>query len=359
MVVFYPGDWESKELLKAFSFLTAHFEARGVQLVGVSTDSVSSHGSWVKASREDDGWGGWLGMHLWSDPSGALATQYDLFDEEEGVCQEGVVIIDREGRVRHAMSTSLGCDETAESALELVNMLQGCDIHGVDRLGKEKTFQLADYRGSFLVVILYSDDWDAFDLLDAFSKLAPKFRKQGVQLAGCSGNSASAHACWIHADRNQGGWSGDAGFALWSDPTGLQLAQQFGLWDAEEGCCLPGVAVIDRLGELVHIVTTSMGFGELAEDTLRLVTALTNADLSERMPKKSKPEEKNSSSSPSSQDQKMAEVRVSKEELADVQQLETTTKVTDWSLNKVNPVERILAEQMNRPQPPRMVYCPR
>ena len=102
-----------------------------------------------------------------------------------------------------------------------------------------------------------------------------------------------------------------------------------------------------------------MGFGELAEDTLRLVTALTNADLSERMPKKSKPEEKNSSSSPSGQDQKMAEVRVSKDEFADVQQQETTTKVTDWSLNKVNPVERILAEQMNRPQPPRMVYCPR
>ena len=350
MVVFYPGDWESKELLKAFSFLTPHFEARGVQLVGVSTDSVSSHESWVKTRREEDGWGGWIGMHLWSDLSGALATQYDLFDEEEGVCQEGVVVIDREGRVRHAMSTSLGYDETAESALEVVNMLQGCDIQGVDRLGKEKTFQLADYRGSFLVVILYSDDWEAFDLLDAFSKLAPKFRKQGVQLAGCSANSASAHACWIHTDKKHGGWSGDAGFALWSDPTGLQLAQMFGLWDADEGCCLPGVAVVDRHGELVHIVTSSMDFGELAEDTLQLVTALTNADLSERMPQRSKPEE---TKSPSSQDQKVTEVR-EKEEF-----VETRTKVTDWRSKKVNPVERIVAEQMNRPPPPRMVYCPR
>jgi len=351
VVVFYPGDWESKDLLKAFSFLTAHFEARGVQLVGVSTDSVSSHESWVKAGREEDGWGGWSGLHLWSDQSGALATQYDLFDEEEGVCQEGVVLIDREGRVRHAMSTSLGYDETAESALEVVNMLQGCDIHGVDRLGREKTFQLADYRGSFLVVILYSDDWEAFDLLDAFSKLAPKFRKQGVQLAGCSGNSASAHACWIHADKNEGGWSGDAGFALWSDPTGLQLAQMFGLWDAEEGCCLPGVAVVDRQGELVHIVTSSMDFSDLAEDTLRLVTALTNADLSERMPQRSKPEE---TRIPTTQ-----EVREIKEEFVDVPQPETRTKVTDWSLKKVTPVERIVAEQMNRPPPPRMVYCPR
>ena len=178
------------------------------------------------------------------------------------------------------------------------------------------------------MVVLYSDDWEAFDLLDAFSKLAPKFRKQGVQLAGCSANSASAHACWIHADKNEGGWSGDAGFALWSDPTGLQLAQQFGLWNAEEGGCLPGVAVIDRQGDLIHITTSSMDFGELAEDTLRLVTALTNADLSERMPQKSKPEETKTSWTPSSQDQNMSEVRVTKEDFADVQP-ETTTKVTD------------------------------
>ena len=188
MLVFYPGDWESRDLLKSFSFLSAHFEARGVQLVGVSTDSVNSHKTWVEASREEDGWAGWLGLHLWSDPSGALATQYDLFDEEEGVCQEGVVVVDREGKVRHAMSTSLGYDETAESVLEVVNLLQNCDIQGVDRLGKEKTFQLADFLGSYLVVVLYSDDWEAFDLLDAFSKLAPKFRKQGVQLAGKSPN---------------------------------------------------------------------------------------------------------------------------------------------------------------------------
>ena len=188
VLVFYPGDWESRDLLKSFSFLSAHFEAKGVQLVGVSTDSVSSHKTWVEASREEDGWGGWLGLHLWSDPSGALATQYDLFDEEEGVCQEGVVVVDREGKVRHAMSTSLGYDETAESVLEVVNLLQNCDIQGVDRLGKEKTFQLADFLGSYLVVVLYSDDWEAFDLLDAFSKLAPKFRKQGVQLAGKSPN---------------------------------------------------------------------------------------------------------------------------------------------------------------------------
>ena len=104
--------------------------------------------------------------------------QYDLYDEEEGVCLEGVVVIDREGVVRHAMTTSLGYEETAESALEVVRLLQGCDISGVDRLGREKTFHLPDYRGSYLVCVFYPDNWESRDQLAAFSLLAPKFRRQ-------------------------------------------------------------------------------------------------------------------------------------------------------------------------------------
>ena len=120
----------------------------------------------------------------------------------------------------------------------------------------------------------------------------------------------------------------------------------FGLWEVEEGRCLPGVVVVNRIGELVHIVSTSIDFSELAEDTLRLVTSLSNADLSERMPQRSKPEEeKSQNSSIPSQGVEVTKVEV------DVQ-----TKVTDWTLNKVNPVEKIITE---RPQPPRMVYCPR
>ena len=140
-------------------------------------------------------------------------------------------------------------------------------------------------------------------------------------------------------------YQNDAGLALWSDPTGLQLAKMFGLWDVEEGRCLPGVVVVNRLGELVHIVSTSIDFGELAEDTLRLVTFLSNADLSERMPQRSKPEEKSRHSSIPSQG-----VEVSKLEV------DFKTKVTDWTLNKVNTVENVVTQ---RPQPPRMVYCPR
>ena len=78
----------------------------------------------LSTSREDGGFGGRLNLALWSDPSGSLASQYDLYDEEEGQCLDGVVIIDDEGTVRHAMTTSLDCRYTANNTLEMVRMLK-------------------------------------------------------------------------------------------------------------------------------------------------------------------------------------------------------------------------------------------
>ena len=74
--------------------------------------------------REDGGLGGCLSFPLWSDPSGQLASRFDLYDEEEGQCLQGVVILDGEGLVKHAMTTSMDHEETAENTLDLVKMLR-------------------------------------------------------------------------------------------------------------------------------------------------------------------------------------------------------------------------------------------
>ena len=49
---------------------------------------------------EDGGFGGKLDIALWSDTSGHLAQQFDLFDAAECACLEGVVVIDEAGQVR-------------------------------------------------------------------------------------------------------------------------------------------------------------------------------------------------------------------------------------------------------------------
>jgi len=126
VVLFYSGDWEptSHQLLRAFSRLEASFAQAGAEVVACSQDTARVHSSWIKAPSEDGGFAGDLNFPLWSDPSGQIASMFDLYDEEEGQCLDGVVILDSEGVVRHAMTTSMECQETAENTLDLVKMLR-------------------------------------------------------------------------------------------------------------------------------------------------------------------------------------------------------------------------------------------
>jgi len=126
VIIFYSGDWEdsSQQLVLAFSDLEERFSQAGAAVVACSTDSARGHNSWLRAPREDGGLGGCLNFPLWSDPSGQLASRFDLFEEEEGQCLQGVVILDSEGLVKHAMTTSMDYEETAENTLDLVKMLR-------------------------------------------------------------------------------------------------------------------------------------------------------------------------------------------------------------------------------------------
>ena len=82
------------------------------------------HSCWLHTAREEGGLGGRLPFPLWSDPAGSLASQFDLYSEEDGECLAGLVVVDGSGQVRHAMTTSLDCSDTAKNAVELVRLLQ-------------------------------------------------------------------------------------------------------------------------------------------------------------------------------------------------------------------------------------------
>jgi len=154
VIVFYHGDWECQEYLQAFSDLQDKFSSVKAEVVGCSTDSTKVHQCWIKTDREDGGFGGRLNLALWSDPSGNLASQYDLFDEEEGQCLDGVVIIDDEGTVRHAMTTSLDCKYTANNTLEMVRMLK------VYKVEDTKPTHAESGRAISPVKINPEQDWD-------------------------------------------------------------------------------------------------------------------------------------------------------------------------------------------------------
>jgi len=132
VIVFYHGDWECQESLQAFSDLQDRFRSIKAEVVGCSSDSSRAHMAWIKTEKNAGGFGGNLKLALWSDPAGSLADQFDLFDEEESLCLDGVVIIDDGGVVRHAMTTSLECSDTATNTFEMVNMLKKCKLDAKD-----------------------------------------------------------------------------------------------------------------------------------------------------------------------------------------------------------------------------------
>jgi len=133
IILFYQGNWEegARDTIQAFADLADQLKGVKAEVVACSADSTQSHNAWIKAQSEDGGFGGKLAGRisgLWSDPSGSLASQFDLYSYCEGHCLEGVVVVDGEGVVRHLVTTSLAPRDTATYCLQIVRELKGCKV---------------------------------------------------------------------------------------------------------------------------------------------------------------------------------------------------------------------------------------
>jgi len=124
VLLFYTGDWECRENILAFQHIKHKYAAAGCEVFACSSDSTKVHNSWIKTSCDDGGFGGSIKIPLISDCSGSMSKKYDVYDSEEGICRNAVVIIDDSNIVRHAMTTSMEHGETAANCLDIVAMLK-------------------------------------------------------------------------------------------------------------------------------------------------------------------------------------------------------------------------------------------
>ena len=72
------------------------FEERGAQLIGLSADPRAALRNWANSL-------GNLAHPLLSDfwPHGATLQAYDIFNEDAGTSRRSLMIIDKEGIIRH------------------------------------------------------------------------------------------------------------------------------------------------------------------------------------------------------------------------------------------------------------------
>jgi peroxiredoxin len=98
VLVFYPLDWSPacSDQLNLYQSELAEFERANAQLIGISMDSIYSHGAWAAVRG--------LTFPLLADfhPKGQVARLYGVMRDSHGFSERALYIIDANGYIRYA-----------------------------------------------------------------------------------------------------------------------------------------------------------------------------------------------------------------------------------------------------------------
>jgi len=98
VLVFYPLDWSPgcSVQLELYQQEIDELTARGARLVGISVDSIYSHGAWAAVRG--------IRYPLLSDfhPRGEVARRYGVWREPDGFSERAVYVVDADGVIRWA-----------------------------------------------------------------------------------------------------------------------------------------------------------------------------------------------------------------------------------------------------------------
>lgn len=98
LLVFYPLDWSPgcSQQLDLYQNEWNEFESRNIKVLGISVDSIYSHGAWAAVRN--------IKFPLLSDfnPKAAVAKKYNVYREPEGFTERALYIIDGNGVIRYS-----------------------------------------------------------------------------------------------------------------------------------------------------------------------------------------------------------------------------------------------------------------
>jgi peroxiredoxin (alkyl hydroperoxide reductase subunit C) len=144
VLFFYPKDFTfvCPTELHRFQEEIAQFEARGVQVVGCSTDSEFSHWAWLNTPKAQGGIQG-VSYPLVADINKTISEDYDVLagevviDEEDNieiegelVAYRGLFLIDKAGVVRHQVVNDMPLGRSINECLRVIDALQHFEQHG-------------------------------------------------------------------------------------------------------------------------------------------------------------------------------------------------------------------------------------
>lgn len=131
VIFFYPLDFTfvcPSELI-AFDHRYEEFQKRGVEVIGVSIDSVFTHNAW-RNTPVNDGGIGQVKYPLVADVKHEICQAYDVEFDAAGVAFRGSFLIDEDGVVRHQVVNDLPLGRNIDEMLRMVDALSFHQSHG-------------------------------------------------------------------------------------------------------------------------------------------------------------------------------------------------------------------------------------
>ncbi len=144
LLFFYPKDFTFVCPTEIISFQQAlsAFQKRGVEVIGVSTDTEETHLAWLSTAKERGGIEG-VTYPIVADTSKVIAYNYGVLGgdwdyTEEGdiyfkglpIAYRGTFLIDRKGIIRHESVNDLPLGRNTDEYLRLVDAMHHADEHG-------------------------------------------------------------------------------------------------------------------------------------------------------------------------------------------------------------------------------------
>jgi peroxiredoxin len=122
VMVFYPLDWSPgcSQQLDLYEQEIAEFRSRGTEIVGISVDSVYSHGAWAALRG--------ISFPLLADfhPKGEVIRRYSVWREQDGYSGRALYVVDAEGVIRYsAVTPYLNYVPDLDELLQAVDDAQG------------------------------------------------------------------------------------------------------------------------------------------------------------------------------------------------------------------------------------------
>src|SRR5262245_40234874 len=125
MLLFYPRDFSMvcPTELTALSRQIDEFARRDCDILGISTDMVETHESWIATPRHQGGLGG-LDFPLASDVDGSVSRTYGVYLPRQHMALRGVFIIDPNGVLQYQLVHNLSVGRRSDEMLRVLDGLQ-------------------------------------------------------------------------------------------------------------------------------------------------------------------------------------------------------------------------------------------